>query len=69
MSVISSLPEPASCTILSPVYGSPLTVSSSKTIWLVELASVPSSKVIPPFTTETFASALPELNVTSSPMA
>ena len=60
----------ASCTILFPVYGSPLTVSSSNIMWSV--ASMPvvfASGAIPPFTTEIFALALPELKLTTSPIA
>ena len=67
---MSSLPVPDSCTILLPVYGSPLCVSSSKTIWSVDEApEVPLSGAIPPFTTATFALALPELKTIASPIA
>ena len=67
-------PDPVllSWTILSPVYESPLTVSSSKTIWSSVL-DVLSSCVKPPFTTETFAVAEPPpvpvfVNSISSPI-
>ena len=75
ISVISPEPEPASCTILLPVYTSPLTVSSSNTMWSVDVAPlVPFSGVIPPLTTDTFAVTPPPLvpvvvKVKSSPIA
>ena len=73
MSVISPEPVPVSCTNLFPVYGSPLTVSSSKTKWSSTVDS-DSSCVKPPFTTETFAWAEPPpvsvlLNTISSPIS
>ena len=70
MSVISPEPDPLSCTILSPVNTSPLTVSSSNTIW----STVVPSTWIPPFTTETFAVTPPPfvpvfVKVKSSPIS
>jgi len=53
-----------SCTTLSPWYGSVAVVSVSKTNW-----PPPSSNVTPPFTTETFADALPKLKLTTSPIS
>ena len=50
------------------MYGSPLTVSSSKTIWSSVVES-DSSCVILPLTTETLAVALPELKFIVSPIS
>ena len=52
------MPVPLSCTNLFPVYASPLTVSSSNTIWS-SIVDVDSSCVNPPFTNEIFAVAPP----------
>ena len=69
------MPVPLSCTNLFPVYESPLTVSSSKTIWssVSDVSKLPSC-VNPPFTTEIFACASPPfvfalLNTKSSPIS
>ena len=63
---MSALPVPLSCTTLSPWKGSSAPVSSSKINWPVP---VPLSNVTPPLTTETFAAAVPELKLITSPTA
>ena len=63
---MSPLPVPLSCTTLLPKYWSSLPVSSCKINCPVP---VPLSSVTPPFTTETFAAALPESKLTVSPTA
>ena len=59
------VPSAASSKLKSPE-PEPVIVPDSNSIWI---ATLPVSGAIPPVTTETFASAVPELNVIVSPIS